>query len=95
MTERTSIGLGTYVVLKIMSKVEEKRRKRTLTACFLRVTLLDVLAGFRRVHLAAVRTAEVLQMSTEGLQCGVDSSVCTQDGLVLIRKGFIFVELRK
>lgn len=34
-------------------------------------------------------------MSAEGLQCGVDSGVCTQDGLFLIGKGFIFVELRK
>lgn len=69
--------------------------KRSLTALFLRVALLDVLAGFCRVHLAAVRTAEVLQMSTEGLQCGVDSSVCAQGSLVLIGKSFVFVHLWK
>lgn len=32
-------------------------------------------------------------MSPEGLQCDVDSGVCTQDGLVLVGKGFVFVHL--
>lgn len=45
----------------------ETIEKKTLTALFLRVALFDVLACFRGVHLAAVRTAKVLQMSTEGL----------------------------
>lgn len=59
----------------------------------MRVALLDVLAGLSWVHLAAIRTAEVLQMSAEGLQCGMDTSFCTQGSLVLIGKGFIFVKL--
>lgn len=66
-----------------------------LTAAFLWVAVLDVLAGFGRVPLAAVRTAEVLQISTEALQCGVDAGVCPQCGRVLVGKGFIFVELGK
>lgn len=32
-------------------------------------------------------------MSAEGLQCGVDSSVCTQGSLVLIGKSLVFVHL--
>lgn len=66
--------------------------EKLLTAVFLRVALLDVLAGFRRVHLAAVGTAEVLQIPAEALQRGVDAGVRPQRGRVLVGKGFVFVE---
>lgn len=55
-------------------------RSTVITTLFLRIALLDVLAGFCRVHLAAVGTTEVLQMSTEGLQRSADTSVCTNYG---------------
>jgi len=67
----------------------------SLTARLLGVALLDVPAGFPRVQLAAIRTAEGLQMSAEGLQRGVDSGVRAQGGRLLIGEGFVLIELRK
>lgn len=48
-----------------------------LTAGLVRVALLDVLAGSGGAGLAAVRTTEVLQVSPEGLQAGVDTGACS------------------
>lgn len=74
-------------------KKRNKVRKGGLTALHLWVALPDVLAGFGGVGLAAVRSAEVLQTSPEGLQRGVDSGVGTQGGLVLVGKGFVSVHV--
>lgn len=74
---------------------EKPETRRSLTALLLRVALLDVLAGFGGVRLAAVRTAEVLQVSPEGLEGGVDPGVPTQEGLVPVGKSFVFVDLWK
>lgn len=63
----------------------------TLTAPFLRIALPDVLAGLGRVRLAAVRTAQVLQVSVEGLQRGSDTRFGTQD--VIVGLSFVLVEL--
>ena len=67
---------------------------RSLTALLLGVAQLDVLAGFGRVHLAAVRDAQVVQMSTERLQGGVDAGVRAEGRRLLIGKGFVF-QLRR
>ena len=47
------------------------------TTAFQRITLFDVLAGFGWVSTAAVWTAQVLQMSAEGLQRGLDPLIYT------------------
>lgn len=66
-----------------------------LTAGLLRVALLNVLAGSGGAGLAAVRTAEVLQVSPEGLQAGVDAGACSQHRLLPVGQGFVFVHLRQ
>lgn len=66
-----------------------------LTAGLLRVALLDVLAGSGRAGLAAIRTAEVLQVSPEGFQAGVDAGACPQYRLLPVGQGFVFVHLRQ
>ena len=59
------------------------------------VALLDVLAGFGRVGLAAVGAAQVLQSSVEGLECGVDPRVGAQRVGRVVGQRLVPVELRE
>lgn len=70
-----------------------KGRKVGLTALHLGVALPEVLAGFGGVGLGAVRIAEVLQTSPEGLERGVDPGVGPQGGLVPVGKSFVSVHV--
>lgn len=67
--------------------------KRGPTGLFKGVALLDVLAGFGGVGLAAIGTLHVLQVSTEALQRGLDALVCPEDGRGIIGTRLIVVEL--
>lgn len=89
-----SPGIWWLMVLVTDNKVQrQRRRERSVTAVLVRVAAPDVLAGFGRVCSASIRTAQVCQMPPERLQRGVDSSVCTESGLLPVGSSLIFDHL--